>query len=171
MHIFETNRLVLCRLKLKDAPFILELVNDPGWIRYIGDRGIKNLKQAGDYIRNGPLKSYRQFGFGLYLTKLKDGNIPIGICGLLRRDTLDDADIGFAYLPQYTGKGYAFESAAAVIEHAHDILAMDRILAITSPDNISSIRLLEKLGFNFKKMIRLTPDSEESRLFEKFKTA
>ncbi|HMK04699.1 MAG TPA: GNAT family N-acetyltransferase [Ferruginibacter sp.] len=166
MHIFETNRLLLSRFILKDAPFILELVNDPAWIRFIGDRGIRTLKAAEEYIRNGPKKSYAQFDFGLYLVKLKETGIPIGMCGLLRRDTLDDVDIGFAFLPQYTGKGYGFESAATVINHARDILGMKRILAITSVDNTNSIKLLEKLGFKFAKMIRLTPDAGESRLFE-----
>jgi len=166
MHIFETNRLQLCRLTLKDAPFILELVNDPAWIRFIGDRGIRTLKAAKEYIKNGPKKSYAQFGFGLYLVKLKDSDIPMGMCGLLRRDTLDDVDIGFAFLPQYTGKGYASEAAKVVLDHARNILGMKRILAITSVDNNNSIRLLEKLGFKFIKIIRLTPDAEESRLFE-----
>lgn len=167
MYIFETKRLFLCRLTTKDAPFILELVNDPSWIRYIGDKGVKTLKDARDYIRNGPQKSYTQLGFGLYVAKIKSNDKPIGICGLLRRDTLDDADIGFAFLPAHTGKGYAFESAQAVLKHAHTFLGMKRILAITSPDNARSIKLLEKLGFGFIKMMTLSPDAEEIRLFEK----
>lgn len=166
MHIFETDRLFLAKLILKDAPFILELVNDPSWIRYIGDRGIRTLKGAREYIRKGPKKSYAQFGFGLYAVKLKSNGNPVGICGLLRRDSLDDADIGFAFLPRYTGNGYAFEAADAVMSHAKEVLGMKRLLAITSPDNTRSIALLEKLGFKFIKLTRLAPDADEVSLFE-----
>jgi len=167
MHIFETRRLVLSRLTLGDAPFILELVNDPSWIRFIGDKNVHTLKAAKEYIKNGPQKSYAQLGFGLYAVKLKRSGKAIGMCGLLRRDTLDDADIGFAFLPKYTGKGYAFESAETVLKHAHESLKMKRILAITSIDNASSVKLLERLGFCLLKRMRLTPGSEELNLFEK----
>ena len=105
-------------------------------------------------------------GFGLYAVNLKATGQPIGICGLLRRDTLDDADIGFAFLPEYTGKGYAAESAEAILKNAQDILGMKRILAITSPDNFKSIKLLEKLGFEFVKKTRLSADADEVSLFE-----
>jgi len=167
MHIFETRRLVLSRLTLGDAPFILELVNDPSWIRFIGDKNVHTLKAAKEYIKNGPQKSYAQLGFGLYAVKLKRSGKAIGMCGLLRRDTLDDADIGFAFLPKYTGKGYAFESAETILKHAHESLKMKRILAITSIDNASSVKLLERLGFCLLKRVRLTPGSEELNLFEK----
>lgn len=166
MYIFETRRLFLCRLTHKDAPFILELVNDPSWIKYIGDKNIKTLTAARKYIKTGPQKSYALLGFGLYAVNLKATGQPIGICGLLRRDTLDDADIGFAFLPEYTGKGYAAESAEAILKHAQDILGMKRILAITSPDNFKSIKLLEKLGFEFVKKTRLSADADEVSLFE-----
>jgi len=159
--------LVLSRLTLGDAPFILELVNDPSWIRFIGDKNVHTLKAAKEYIKNGPQKSYAQLGFGLYAVKLKRSGKAIGMCGLLRRDTLDDADIGFAFLPKYTGKGYAFESAETVLKHAHESLKMKRILAITSIDNASSVKLLERLGFCLLKRMRLTPGSEELNLFEK----
>lgn len=159
--------MVLSRLTLGDAPFILELVNDPSWIRFIGDKNVHTLKAAKEYIKNGPQKSYAQLGFGLYAVKLKRSGKAIGMCGLLRRDTLDDADIGFAFLPKYTGKGYAFESAETVLKHAHESLKMKRILAITSIDNASSVKLLERLGFCLLKRMRLTPGSEELNLFEK----
>jgi len=159
--------LVLSRLTLGDAPFILELVNDPSWIRFIGDKNVHTLKAAKEYIKNGPQKSYAQLGFGLYAVKLKRSGKAIGLCGLLRRDTLDDADIGFAFLPKYTGKGYAFESAETILKHAHESLKMKRILAITSIDNASSVKLLERLGFCLLKRVRLTPGSEELNLFEK----
>lgn len=166
MNIFETDRLFLHRLTSKDAPFILKLVNDPSWIKYIGDKNIKTLKAAREYIKTGPQKSYALLGFGLYAVHLKTTGKSIGICGLLRRDTLDDADIGFAFLPEYTGKGYASESAEAVIKHARHILGMKRILAITSPDNFKSIKLLEKLGFEFIKKTKLSADAGEVSLFE-----
>lgn len=166
MPIFETKRLLLCRLDPKDAAFIFELMNDPSWKRYIGDRGIKTLEDAEAYIRNGPVKSYHQFNFGLYAARLKDTNLPIGLCGLLKRDNLDDADIGFAFLPQYAGKGYAFESAGAIIDHAASVLGMRRILAIASPDNSRSVTLLEKLGFSFKEMIRMPDHAADSGLFQ-----
>ena len=167
MPIFETKRLVLSQLTLRDAPFILELVNDPSWIRFIGDKNVRTLKAAKEYIKNGPQKSYAQLGFGLYAVKLKRSGKAISMCGLLRRDTLDDADIGFALLPKYTGKGYAFESAEAVLKHAHAVLSTKRILAITSIGNSSSVKLLERLGFHLLKRVRLTPGSEELNLFEK----
>lgn len=167
MPVFETNRLLICRFTAGDAPFILELLNDPSWIRYIGDKNIRTPEDARQYIKNGPQKSYARLGFGLYAVKLKADGRPIGMCGLLQRDTLEHADIGFAFLPGYTGKGYAFESAEAILKHAHAVLGMKRILAITSPENISSIALLEKLGFNFTKLIRLSVDADELRLFEK----
>jgi RimJ/RimL family protein N-acetyltransferase len=166
MHIFETDRLLISRFTLKDAPFVLKLVNEPSWIRFIGDRGIRTIDDAKDYLKNGPMKSYKQFGFGLYLVKLKIDSTPIGMCGLLRRDTLDAVDIGFAFMPKYTGKGFALEASDTVLKHAHEVMGMKRILAITSPDNIKSISLLEKQGFVFRKMIRLSVDADESKLFE-----
>jgi len=166
MHIFETDRLLISRFTLKDASFVLKLVNEPSWIRFIGDRNIRTIDDAKDYLKNGPMKSYKQFGFGLYLVKLKADSTPIGMCGLLRRDTLDAVDIGFAFMPQYTGKGFAYESSGTVLKHAHEVMGIKRILAITSPDNIRSINLLEKQGFVFKRMIRLTVEADESRLFE-----
>ncbi len=166
MPVFETKRLQLSRLTLKDAPFILELLNDPAWIRYIGDKNVKTLKAAREYIKKGPKESYARLGFGLYAVKLKRSGRPIGMCGLLRRDTLDAPDIGFAFLPQFTGKGYAFESADTVLKHASSVLGMKRVLAITSVDNDSSVKLLERLGFRFKGRVKLGMATEELNLFE-----
>lgn len=165
MTILETERLRLREICVDDAAFILELVNDPDWLRYIGDRGVRTLADARQYIINGPIKSYQRFGFGLYLTTLKDSDTPIGICGLIKRDTLDDVDIGFAFLPQYTGKGYAFEVASAVMAYGKTDLGLKQIVAITSLDNVRSIKLLEKLGLRFKEIIKLLVDGPESRLF------
>lgn len=165
MNILETDRLILCKLTLDDAPFILELLNDPAFLRFIGDRGVRTLDDARNYIANGPMDSYEKHGFGLYLTKLKDSDTPIGICGLLKRDFLEDADIGFAFLPEFTGKGYGFESAAAVMEYGKTVLGLKRIVAITAPDNVASIKLLEKLGLRFEKTARFSKDGSESKLF------
>lgn len=153
MRVLETERLVLRHLSVDDAEFILGLVNEPSWLRFIGDRGVRTLEDALQYILTGPVASYKQFGFGLYLVELKETEAPIGICGLLKRETLDDVDVGFALLPQFRRKGYAFESAAAVIEHGRDDFGLRRIVAITSPDNHGSIQLLEKLGFHFERRL------------------
>jgi len=148
-----------------DAEFILELLNQPSFIRYIGDKGARNLDDARAYIVEGPVKSYQENGFGLYLVELKTDATPIGISGIIRRDTLPDADIGFAFLPEYWNQGYAFESASAIMTYARAALGLDRILAITTPDNESSARLLAKIGLRFERMIRMTDDAAELRLF------
>jgi len=165
MNIIETDRLFLCRLSVDDAPFILDLLNDPAWLQYIGDKGVRTVEDAQDYILNGPIKSYGQFGFGLFLTKLKEGGIPIGICGLLKRDYLDDVDVGFAFLPEFRGKGYAVESASAVIAHGKKSFGLNRIVAITQSDNIKSVKVLEKIGLKFERMINLPDDDSEIKLF------
>lgn len=154
MIVLETPRLVLRRLVPEDAPFILVLVNDPDWLRYIGDKNVHNLDDALLYIANGPSAMYERCGHGLYLVTLKDGT-PIGMCGLLRRDTLDDADIGFAFLPAWRSQGYAREAAQATLAYGRDALGMRRIVAITSPDNAASGALLEKIGLRFERMLEL----------------
>src|SRR5436853_4233829 len=131
MKTIETTRLLLCPIAENDAPFIFSLLNSPSWIRYIGDRGIKTLDDAKKYIRDVPLKSYLQHGFGLLLVKLKSDNMPLGICGLIKRDTLKDVDIGFAFLDGHTGKGYAFESAQAVMDSAKKDFKIKKVVAIT----------------------------------------
>ena len=165
MNILKTERLILSELDLDDAPFIYELVNDPDWLRYIGDRNVHNVNDTKNYLMKGPIASYAQHGFGLYLIRLKKDNIRIGICGLLKRDTLPDVDVGFALLPEYRGKGYATEAAQAVIDYGENRLGLKRIVAIAAPDNETSARVLEKLGFHFKGMIRLTENDPESKLF------
>ena len=165
MNILETDRLRLCKLTVEDAPFILKLLNEPSWLQFIGDRGVRTLEDARNYIVNGPMESYARLGFGLYLTRLKKDGTPIGICGLIKRPSLDDVDIGFALLPQHTGQGYGFEAATAVTAHAHNNLGIKRIVAITSLGNGRSINLLKKLGLRFDKIIKLTVDGPESRLF------
>ena len=165
MTVLDTDRLVLRRLTPDDAPFIIGLVNEPSWLQYIGDRGVRTLDDARDYIVKGPVDSYERFGFGLYLVELKPARVPIGICGLLKRDALDHPDVGFAFLPGYWGQGYAWESASAVLDYGTGALGMRRVLAVTSPDNYRSIKLLEKMGFVFERAIRLKEDGPESKLF------
>lgn len=163
--IIETDRLILRQLTVDDAEFILELLNDPGWLRYIGDRGIRNLADARQYIVDGPVASYQRNGFGLYLVESKDSKMPMGICGLIQREELEDVDIGFAFLPQFGRKGFAFEAASAVMDHAAYELGIQRIVAITSWDNLRSIKLLEKLGMQFQEIIKLSEDDPGTRLF------
>jgi RimJ/RimL family protein N-acetyltransferase len=148
-----------------DAEFILELLNEPSFLRFIGDKGVRTLDDARNYILNGPVDMYNRLGFGLYLTELKEGAVPIGICGLIKRDSLEDVDIGFAFLPKFWSKGYAYEAANAVMTYGKTVLGINRIVAITSPDNYASGRLLEKLGLRFERMIHLSQDAAEVRLF------
>ena len=163
--VLETRRLVLRRLTTEDAGWILELLNDPAFLRYVGDKGVRTHADACRYIETGPVASYERHGFGLLRVELKDGGEPIGMCGLLKRDSLPEPDIGFALLPRHRAKGYAFESASAVLAHARDTLGLVRVLAITSPDNAASIELLEGLGFRFERMSRLEEDAPEIKVF------
>ncbi|HEY6189520.1 MAG TPA: GNAT family N-acetyltransferase [Pyrinomonadaceae bacterium] len=165
MKVLETERLILRRLTVEDGEFILELVNDPAWLRFIGDKGVRTLDDARDYILKSIVTMYERLGFGLYLTELKGEGIPIGICGLIKRDALEDVDIGFAFLPKFRGEGYAYESASAVMAYGKRTFGLQRIVAITNPDNYVSARLLEKLGFKFERMIKLSDDSPEIKLF------
>jgi RimJ/RimL family protein N-acetyltransferase len=163
--VLETTRLVLRWLEMGDADFILQLVNEPSWLRFIGDKGIRTVDDARNYIETGPVAMYRRFGFGLFLVELKESGESIGICGLIKRDTLEDVDLGFAFLPAFWGKGYAFESATAVMEYGRRTFALTRLLAITSPENEASVRLLEKLGFHFERLARLAPEAAEVKVF------
>jgi len=165
MSVLETERLVLRRMTDDDADFILSLVNEPSFMRFIGDKGVRNRADAVQYIRTGPVASYERFGFGLYLVELKEGRVPIGMCGLVKRDSLPDVDVGFAFLPAFWSKGYAFEAAVAVKAYGKDVLGISRLVAITNPENESSIKLLEKIGLRFERMIRLSEDRSEIKLF------
>jgi RimJ/RimL family protein N-acetyltransferase len=165
VNVIETERLMLSRLTADDAQFILQLVNEPAFVRYIGDRGVRTLDDARRYLEAGPLASYARRGFGMYRVSLKAGDIPIGICGLIKRDGLEDVDIGFAFLPAYWDRGYASESAGAVMRSEAAALGLTRIVAITTPDNLASIRVVEKLGLRFERTVRLQGNDAELCLF------
>ena len=169
--VLETERLLLRLISLEDAEFFLELLNEPSFLRFIGDKKVRTLDDARNYILNGPVHSYESLGFGLYLVELKESSAPMGICGLLKRDTLDDVDIGFAFLPKFWSNGYALESAKAIMIYGRDVKGLKRILAITSPDNEASIALLEKLGFKFERLTRLSDETPEVKLFSANLTA
>lgn len=164
--IIETERLMIREFDLNDVDFIVTLLNTPSWLQFIGDRGVKNIEDAKNYLINGPMKSYRANGFGLSMVEMKDGSVPIGMCGLIKRDSLDDIDIGFAMLPRYSGKGYGYEAASATMDHAKNSIGLNRVVAITVADNIYSIGLLKKLGMQFEKMMQLD-EEKELMLFSK----
>jgi len=161
--IFETERLILREFTEDDFAFIISLVNSDGWLRYIGDRNIHTEAQAKEYLRNGPIKSYKENGYGLSMVVLKAGNIPIGMCGIINRATLEHPDIGFAFLPGFSNKGYGFEIAAKTLKHALEELQIPKVVAITVPENTASIKLLEKIGMSFQEKLSL--NDEELLLF------
>ncbi len=165
MKILETERTILREVTKDDAKFVLDLLNQPSFIRFIGDRNVRTVAGAVEYIESRFTNSYRQFGFGMYAVESKETETPIGICGFVKRDSLPDADIGFAFLPQFEKKGYAFESANAVLNYGREVLGLERVLAITSKDNESSGRLLAKINFKFESLIKLPHDDEELKLF------
>jgi RimJ/RimL family protein N-acetyltransferase len=167
MNNIYTDRLEIVQLTTEDTPFIFELLNTPSWIKFIGDRGIKTPDDARNYILNKFIPAYSTSWFGFRLVRVKDSKIPIGIAGLVKRDALEHVDIGFAFLPQYEGKGYGFESAAAIMEYANTTLGIKTIAGITNADNTRSIALLEKLGLRYKKMILLPDETEEIMFFIK----
>ena len=165
LRVIETERLSLRQFFLADAAFIRELLNEPSFIQNIGDRGVRTLSDAEKYLETGPIASYARNGFGLYLVLLKESNEPIGMAGLIKRDTLEDVDVGYAFLPRYWSKGYAIESVLALMEYAKNIVRLQRVVAIVDPANQGSIRVLEKAGFQFEKMVRLSEDDIELKLF------
>ena len=163
--VLETERLTLRHATTADDRFIFELVNDPAFIRNIGDRGVRTLADAERYVLDGPIASYEKFGFGMYVVEVRESGTPIGLCGFVKRDWLTDVDIGFAFLPQYRSQGYARESASAVRRYGHEVLGLTRIVAIVSPENADSIRLLEKIGLRFEGMVRPVNEDADIKLF------
>jgi RimJ/RimL family protein N-acetyltransferase len=163
--ILATERLVLDELTLDDAPFALELTNDPDVLCFVGDKGVRDLDGARRYLADGPIASYTAHGFGLWRVAAKVGGMPLGMCGLLKRETLDDPDIGYAFLAAHRGRGYAREAAAGVMEHARIALGKTRVVAMTVPGNLRSETLLQGLGFGFERDVFLEPDGTQVRLF------
>lgn len=163
--ILETERLVLRRFTLEDAPLILHLLNEPLFLRFIGDKNVRTPDDARLYLTNGPLASYAKHSFGLFHVSRKADGTPIGMCGLLKRDTLEDVDVGFAYLPQFAGQGYATEAAQATLDYGHRVLGLKRIVAITAPDNQASMNVLQKIGLRHTATVKLAGHSTDSFLF------
>ncbi len=164
-YIIETERLKLRKLTYEDSDFLLELLNSPAWLRYIGDKNVHTTQDAHKYLRDGPMQSYILNGFGLSMVELKTDNIPIGVCGLIKREFLSIPDLGFAYLPQFHGKGFAHEMAQAILKHAKEILNISTVGAFTLESNLKSIHLLKKLGFTYIRNITI-PTGEKYQLFE-----
>lgn len=165
MKILETERLLLRHMTADDAAFYLELVNEPGWLTNIGNKGVHSVEDAARAIAKHYTASYETFGFGMYLVELKETGEPAGICGLIKRESLADVDVGYAFLERFWGSGYATESAAAVLDYGHNVLGIGRIVAITSQTNQSSARVLEKIGLKFERLIKLPEYELEERLF------
>jgi len=170
MQILETERLILREFTLEDAAFILELLNTPTWLQFIGDRNVHSIEDAKNYLLAGSIKSYAENGFGFYAVDEKIGssdckNQTIGMCGLIKRDTLPDIDIGFAFLPNLISKGFGYEIASATLDYALNILKINRIIAIVNPENEKSIGLIKKIGMQFEEMIKFGDDDKELMLF------
>ena len=165
MNVIETERLNLREVNESDAAFVLDLLNDPDFMRNVADRGVRTLEEARRYVAERFTAAYRRDGFGFWLVEPKESGLPAGICGLVKRDTLPGVDVGYAFLPPFRAKGYAYESASAVVAYAREVLGLKRIYAIVNPENAVSIRVLEKLGMKFERMVSLSPDEPEVRLF------
>lgn len=161
-----TARLRLEELTYDDAAFIHDLLNEPGFIEYIGDKDVRSEEDAKRYLREGPIGSYEQNGFGLYLVRLAGSNEEVGICGLLKRDGFDDPDLGFAFCERHWGHGYASEAAMAVLDHGRSELGLRRIIAMADAANQASVRVLEKLGFRYERNVTMPGEAEEVCLYE-----
>jgi RimJ/RimL family protein N-acetyltransferase len=163
--ILETERLRLREFTLDDTAFIIELLNTPGWLEFIGKRNVRTEGQAVSYLLNGPLTSYRVNDYGLWMVENKETKEPMGMCGIINRENLDTPDIGFAFLPQFEGKGYAYEIASATLKYALQVVGIPHISAITLPKNSKSIKLLEKLGLKYIKSFSFPDNKEELLLY------
>lgn len=160
-----TPRLLLRRFTGDDAPFILALLNDPDWRKYIGDNGVRTLDDARSYLQEGPIAMYARCGFGLLAVDLKDGGQTVGMCGLIQRDGVADVDLGFAFLPAFRARGLAREAASAVLALGHGTLGIPRIVAFTAPANERSARLLGEIGMRLERTTVLPNSAEELLLF------
>jgi RimJ/RimL family protein N-acetyltransferase len=166
MQPIETDRLHLRPLEPeRDAPFMLEVLNDPAFIRNVADRGVRTVADAEQYICEKMMPSYTEFGFGFFVLELKETGVPVGMCGLIKRPVLADVDIGYSLLPAFWGNGYAYEAARAVMDYGLRMHKLPRIVGITAPHNHSSIKVLEKLGLRFERMFRMPGYETDSMLF------
>ena len=163
--VIETERVVLRKFTIDDAAFMLEMLNTPTWLRFIGDRNVKTLEEAENYLLNGNIRSYQEYGFGFYVVVIKETQESIGICGIVKREGLEDVDIGFAFFQQFMGKGYGYEAGSATLNYALNDLKIKKIVAIVDPENVVSIALLKKIGLQFEKMIQLSPKDIKLMLF------
>lgn len=163
--VIETERVILRKFTIDDAAFMLEMLNTPTWLRFIGDRNVKTLEEAENYLLNGNIRSYQEYGFGFYVVVIKETQESIGICGIVKREGLEDVDIGFAFFQQFMGKGYGYEAGSATLNYALNDLKIKKIVAIVDPENVVSIALLKKIGLQFEKMIQLSPKGIELMLF------
>lgn len=161
----ETARLTLRRLEFDDAAFLVGLLNQPSFLANIGDRGVRNIEDAHRYLREGPLAMYDKYGYGLWHVARRADGVPMGMCGLLRRDILPDTDLGYAFLPEFWGQGYAFEAAEATLRHGAGKFGLKRVIGVVSEGNTASIRVLTKLGMSFERMVSMRPDEPDVRLY------
>jgi ribosomal-protein-alanine N-acetyltransferase len=164
--VFDTPRLLLRQASSEDANFVLELMNEPSYIDNIGDRGVRAVTDAINYIEEKYVASYARHGFGLYLVELKEASCPIGICGLVKRDTLDCPDLGFAFLQRFWSRGFAAEAANATLDYARRKLNLRCVYGIVTPKNTRSIRLLERLGFRHVRSLKVPGQALETNLYE-----
>ena len=165
LKILETERLNLRTFSLNDAAFLLEQMNEPAFLLYVGDRGLRTLDDAREFIKKRLIAHYDKNGFSFYVAERKEDDEIIGMCGLVDRDGLDGVDIGFAILPAHWKNGYAYEASQAVMLHARDDIGLKRVLAITDPRNKPSNALLKKLGMTHVSMVTLPGDTKEDNLY------
>jgi RimJ/RimL family protein N-acetyltransferase len=163
--VLDTPRLSLRHLVPEDSAFLVELMNEAPYIANIGDRGVRTVADATRYIEEKYVASYVRHGFGLYLVELLEGSAPVGICGLVKRESLDRPDLGFAYLLRFWSRGYATEAAGATLRHARESLMLPYVYGLVSPKNTRSIRLLEHLGFSYVRPLELAGQQSESHLY------
>jgi RimJ/RimL family protein N-acetyltransferase len=165
MKILETQRLTLRTINADDDLFYYELVNDPTWLEFIGDKGIRTVADARTAILDGPCVMQQRHGHSLYVMERKSDGVPLGLCGLIKRDFLPEVDIGYAIRPAYFGQGYTYEAASAVVAYARDVLRMQRLMGLTDPGNTVSINLLAKLGLTFVEHKVLPPNDRPTNIY------
>lgn len=165
MTVLHTERLTLTRLSYDDCDFVYELVNEPAFKRFIGDKKVNTLADAREYLRTGPIGSYEQHGYGMFLVSTKESCEAVGMCGLVKRDQFEDPDVGFAFLQRFWARGFALESAQAVVNYGAGQLGLQRMIAIVDPRNKASVRLIRKLGFAYERMVRMQGDEFDIQLY------